>query len=373
MRYLPLLVMASAASLAIGQAPPDTGGAYLMSARTMKAQLVGRDKVTRLLGEVEIVHGSTVLRGDSARVSTLRQQALVWGRVSVTDRDVRMTGRRASYHKETGRAAMHGNPEARDQQWILTADSLAYFRGASRSEAYGNVLIRDTSDLQRARGDLGRYWHQQGYGVLEGGPVLELRERGRKTARVIASERMEVYRQGGMAVASGNVRYAQDTLEHPEGVDWRALLSSETGLRAACGRATYYRDQGRLVLEQEPRAWQPDADLEAGVMALSFRGDTIRGLEAFDSVALRQFLPAAKDTDLLLCDSLWAEFREGKLARALSSGNVWSRYHQSDRGRRLGSNVVQSRVMEFFFDDGRLSRIVIPTPALGAFIGGEGP
>lgn len=354
-------------------AAPDTSGAYLMSAKTMKFQLVGRDKVTRLLGDVEIVHGSTVLRGDSAWVSTQRQQAQIWGRVSVTDREVRMTGRRASYHKETGRAAMHGRAEARDRQWILTADSLAYFRGASRSEAYGSVLIRDTSGLQQARGGFGQFWHQQGYGLLEGSPVLELRERGSMMVRVVASDRMEVYRQGGMAVASGNVRYAQDTLEHPEGFDWQAMLASETGLKAAGGRAAYYRDQGRLVLEQEPRVWQPDAKLEARVMVLSFRGDTLTGLEAFDSVAMRQFLPAARDTDLLRCDSLWAEFHEGKLFRALTSGNVWSRYHQSDRGKLLGSNIVQSRAMEFFFSDGRLSRIVIPTTARGAFIGGERP
>lgn len=355
MRYLPLLVLASAASMATGQAPPDTGGAYLMSARTMKAQLVGRDKVTRLLGEVEIVHGSTVLRGDSAWVSTLKRQAVVWGRVSVTDRDVRMTGRRACYYKELGKAVMHGDPAARDPQWTVSADSLAHFREASRSEAYGNVHIRDTSGLRQAWADFGQYWHQQGYGLLSGNCRLELKEAGQDGARVITSRRMEVYRRGNMATASGDVRYLQDSLQ------------------ASCGRATYYRDQGRLVLEEAPRAWQPDADLEARVMTVGFRGDTVRSLEAFDSVALRQFLPATGDTDLLRCDSLWAGFQDGKLAQARTAGNVWSLFHQADQGRRRGSNIIQSSQMEFYFNEGRLRRIHLPVESRGAFFGEEGP
>ncbi|GEM_PF-1279720 len=337
------------------KATTDTAAPYLMSAQSMKAQLVGNDKVTRLLGEVEIVHGSTVLRGDSAWVSTLKQQAVVWGRVSVTDRDFQMTGRKACYYKATGKAVMHGDPEARDPQWALSADSLAYFREAARSEAYGHVHIIDSAGQQQAWADFGQYWHQQGYGLLTGNPRLEFREKGREDARVITSEKMEVYRQGSMAVANGDVHYVQDSLQ------------------ATCGRAAYYREQGRLVLEQAPRIWQPDAAMEARVMTVGFAGDTIRSLEAFDSVALRQFPPAAGDTDLIRCDSLWAEFRQGRLSQARTAGSVWSLYHQYERGRRRGSNIIQSRLMEFYFGEGKLQRIYIPTEAKGAFFGEEGP
>lgn len=338
-----------------GQDQPDTAQPYLISARTMKAQLLGRDKVTRLLGEVEIVHGSTVLRGDSARVSTLKQQAEVWGRVSLTDRDVQMNGRRACYYKEIGKAVMHGDPVARDPQWTLSADSLAYFRDASRSEAYGRVLIRDSSGLQQARANFGQYWHRQGYGLLTDGPSLEIRERDGGGARVITARKMEVYRQGGMAVATGEVNYVQDSI------------------RAACGRAAYHREQGRLVMEESPRVWQPNADMRARVITMSFAGDTVRGLEAFDSVSLRQFSAATGDTDRIRCDSLWAEFQGGRVSRARTLGNVWSLYHQLEDGKRRGSNIIQSRLMEFFFDQGRLSRINIPVEARGAFFGEGGP
>lgn len=337
-----------------GQIQPDTAQPYLMSANTMKAQLLGKDKVTRLLGQVEIVHGSTVLRGDSAWVSTLKQQAEVWGRVSLTDRDVQMTGRRACYYKELGKAVMHGQPLARDPQWTLSADSLAYFREAARSEAYGRVRIADSSGLQQALADFGQYWHQQGYGLLTGQPRLEIRDREGGRARTVTSQRMEVYRQGSMAVASGQVHFVQDTLE------------------AWCDRAAYYREQGRLAMEGAPRVRQPNTDMRAGLITLSFQGDTVKGLEAFDSVALRQFTASDSDTDLIRCDSLWAEFKDGRIARARTSGRVWSLYHQYEKGRKRGSNMVQSRVMEFYFTEGRLIRINIPAEAKGAFFGEEG-
>lgn len=350
-----LAVMAATSGSGSRLAQPDTAQPYLMSANTMKAQLLGKDKVTRLIGQVEIVHGSTVLRGDSAWVSTLKQQAEVWGRVSLTDREVQMTGRRACYYKALGKAVMHGQPVAKDPQWRLSADSLAYFREASRSEAYGRVIISDSSGLQQASGGFGQFWHQQGYGLLAGEPKLVIKERERMGVRVITAQRMEVYRQGDMAVASGQVHYSQDTLQ------------------AHCERAAYYRREGRLVMEGSPRVWQPNTDMQAKLITLSFAGDTIKGLEAFDSVALRQFEQSAGDTDLIRCDSMWTEFTDGRISKARTSGSVWSLYHQRERGRKRGSNIVQSRMMEFYFSEGRLVRINIPTRAQGAFFGEEGP
>jgi lipopolysaccharide export system protein LptA len=344
-----------------------------MSANTMKAQLLGQDKVTRLLGRVEIVHGSTVLRGDSAWVSTLRQQAEVWGRVSLTDRDIQMTGRRACYYKKIGKAVMHGDPVAKDQQWTLSADSLAYFRETSRSEAYGNVRIADSSGRQQARADFGQYWHQKGYGMLDGSPKLEIREGQGATVRTITSHKMEVYRQGNLAIAKGEVRFVQDSLTVPSPNVGSMGTPSNSGLQASCGLAAYYRDQGRLVLEERPRVWQPGAEMEARVMTLSLNGDTVKSLEAFDSVALRQFTATDEDTDLIRCDSLWAEFQDGRISQAKTCGDVWSLYHQFDQGRKRGSNIVQSRVMEFYFKEGRLARINIPAEARGAFFGEEVP
>ncbi len=338
---------------ASGSAEADTSQPYLISAHSIRAQLVGQDKITRLIGGVEIVHGSTVLRGDSAWVSTQRQQAEVLGRVTVTDRDVQMSGRRANYYKQTGRAVIQGQAEARDLQWILKADSIDYFRQESKSQAYGRVHISDTSGRQQAWAGFGQFWHQKGYGRLTQSPRLALLEEDGKQRSLLA-QTMEVYRQGNIAIASGEVYYYQDSLE------------------AGCGRAVYYRDQGQLVMEEGPRIWQPGARMEAGRIILFFLGDSLRSLEARDSVALYQFRESSSDTDLIRCDSLWADFEGSWLSQARTAGHVWSRYHQREQHGRRGFNLLQSQSMEFYFARGRLRRIVVPQPSRGAFFGEEG-
>jgi len=390
-------LLACLAAALPGQA--DTSQPYLLSAQNMKAQIVGRDKVTRLLGEVEIVHGSTVLKGDSAWVSTLHEKAVVWGRVVVTDRNVQMTGRQAVYYKKLGKAVMHGQPLVHDGQWRISADSLAYFRTMARSDAYGRVAISDSAGLQRATGDIGEYWHDKGYGWLSGNPKIEFREgRDTTTVRTITADRMEIYQQGRMAIATGDVRYAQDSLparlpaeahygtqarsdtngqgvvSPPANTDSQSRRAgTKAGLWASCGRATYYRDQGRLAMEQAPRIWQRDAELTARLVTIGFQGDTIRSLEARDSVQLEQFLPGRADTDRIRCDSLSAQFEDGRLAEARAQGNVWSLYHQVDRGSATGSNIIQSQTMAFHFRDGKIARVSIPAKAKGVYYSQEQP
>ena len=74
----------------------DTTQPYVLSAGNMKIQQLGEDKITWLYGQVEIIHGSTVLKGDTARISTLTEKASVWGKVTIYDRTVKITGRRCS-------------------------------------------------------------------------------------------------------------------------------------------------------------------------------------------------------------------------------------------------------------------------------------
>lgn len=353
-----LTVLAGTAS---GQAPADTGQPYMISARNMKAQISGQDKITRLAGEVELVHGSTVIRGDSAWASSLKEQATIWGRVTITDRDVQMSGHRACYYKKLGKAVLYGNPMAKDGEWTLTAESLAYFREPPQSQAFGRVHIIDSTGKQRAWADQGRFWHRSGYGHLWGRVRLEMEKEGR-SQQTLTAEKIEIYRPQMMAVATGQVHFVQDSSGTSAEPD-----SFSQMLEAACGRATYYRKQGRLAMEISPRIWQPDAELSAQLITIGWERDSLKDLEAWGSVALKQFLPSGRDTDLITCDSLRAEFQQGRLDWARAWGQVWSLYHQKGADKKPGRNIVQGKEMVFRFSEGRLASIRISLRAQGAY------
>jgi lipopolysaccharide export system protein LptA len=348
---IPLSVILSGLILA---APPDTSQPYQVSANSMKVQLVGSDRVTWLKGEVEIVHGPTVIRGDSARVSSLQEKALIWGAVRITDQSASLSGREAVYFKKLGRSVLYGRPRLHDQGWTLEADSLVHLKELARSFAFGNIVMEDSAARNRIEGSYGEYWHQTSYGLLTGRPRFVLVE-GNGRVSSITADRMEVMQARQTAIATGSVMFAGDSL-------W-----------ASAGRMSYFRDQGRILLEDRPRAWREDADLTGRTMELGFDGDSLRSAVARDSAVLRQFLAGTADTDLVRCDSLLVEFSGGKISYARAQGSAWSRYHQTDQGRTSGWNIAAGREMEFFFVQGRIDRLSVGRPARGAYFGKEQP
>jgi len=337
----------------LGTAPQplaDTTQPYVLSADNMKIQQLGDDKITWLYGQVEIIHGSTILKGDTARISTLTEKASVWGRVTIYDKTVKITGRRADYLKPTGRASVFGRPRLNDAGWDLTADSLAYSRPLAKSYAYGQVEMIDSSQHNKLYGDYGEYWHDQGYGFVIGRARMESYDKKNRTKKsVITSNKMEVFQASGLAVATDSVRFAQDSL-------W-----------AACGKMTYFKTAGRMMLEQEPSVWRRDALISGRLMELDLRGDTLRNAWVRDSAMVRQFTEASPDTDIITCDSLKADFDQGQMSYVHAWGRVWCQYHRRQKENSSGRNLAQGQEMEFFMSQGKTQRILMNKKAKGAY------
>jgi lipopolysaccharide export system protein LptA len=329
-------------------AVPDTSQPYMVSANSMKVQMVGQDKVTWLRGEVEIIHGPTIIRGDSARVSTVLEQALIWGHVRITDQTARLSGQSAVYHKKFGRSVLHGRPDLKDAGWTLTADSLVHLKDLAKSYAYGHVGMEDSSAKNMIEGDYGEYWHEKSYGLLSGNPKYTITNGDRKVSTITA-DRMEAYQESQTAIATGNVQYSEDSV-------W-----------ASAGRMSYFKNQGRMFLEDQPRVWRIDSDLSGRTIELIFQHDSLKNSVVRDSVVLRQFLSEQGDTDLIRSDSLWMEFSQGKISQARAAGSAWSRYHQFEKGKVTGWNITSGNQMEFYFNQGKIDRINVSSDAKGAY------
>jgi lipopolysaccharide transport protein LptA len=336
--------------LSVASPVQDTTQPYALSADKMRVQAVDGDKITWLYGHVEIVHGSTILKGDTARISNKTQKASVWGRVTILDKSMQIKAKKADYSKPISRANLYGRPRLNDAGWDLSADSMAYSRVLSKSYAYGHVEMCDSSRQNWLFGDYGEYWHDRGYGFVTGSPRMEIRDKknSAKTS-MINSEKMEVFQDRQLALATGSVSFAQDSL-------W-----------ASCGRMSYFKEQGRLVLEEAPAIWRLDSRITGRMVEMNLKGDTLRSAMVRDSSSIMQFTAASGDTDLISSDSLWAEFDGNKLSYAHAWGNVFARYHHRERGKTTGKNLSQGQEMQFYFNQGKPSRVLIEKGARGAY------
>ncbi|MDI6739119.1 MAG: LptA/OstA family protein [Candidatus Edwardsbacteria bacterium] len=332
-------------------AAADASQPYLVSANAMKVQSLPADRITWLFGNVEITHGATVLRGDSAWASSASDKAVIWGHFRMTDRTVVITGAKAVYTKQQGRAVVYGAPKASDNGWNMDADSIVYLKSLTRSQAYGRVRLSDSTGRNRVFGSYGEYWHDKAYGVLTGRPkfVMSSEDTAKKPSFIYA-DTMEIEQNGALAVGTGDVRYEGDSV-------W-----------ASCGRLSYYKPQGRIVLERQPRIWEPGSEIRARDITMQLEGDAFKTVWARDSVTLLQFGASSPDTDMITGDSLWAAFEQKKIARAKVMDNAWSRYHQLAKDKTAGRNLAAGALMDFTFRDGRIARITITGGARGAYL-----
>jgi lipopolysaccharide export system protein LptA len=322
----------------------------MVSSNAMKVQSLPDDRITWMFGSVAITHGATVLHGDSAWASSVHGTATIWGHFRLIDRTAVITGQKAVYDKAAGRAVVYGHPRASDNGWDMDADSIVFIKPLDRSFAYGTVTLADTAGRSRVDGSYCEYWHDRAYGLLTGRPRFTMINRdSARPSSLVDADRMEIEQGGRKAVGSGNVQYQGDSV-------W-----------ASCQRLTYYKEQGRIELEQEPRIWQQGSDLRAAAIELRLEGDSLRTAWGRDSVTLRQFAAESPDTDVITGDSLWADFEHRKIARARVMSDAWSRYHQQAGGRMVGRNLAAGAAMDFTFSDGRISRITISTGARGAY------
>ncbi len=345
MALIHLLVLAVLAAAA-----PDTGQPYMISANAMKVQSLPDDRITWMYGRVEIIHGATVLHGDSAWASSVHGTATIWGHFRLTDKTTVITGHKAVYDKAAGRAVVYGRPRASDNGWNMDADSIVFIKPLDRSFAYGTVALADTAGRNRVDGSYCEYWHDRAYGLLTGRPRFTMvSQDSAKPSSFIDADQMEIEQGGRVAVGSGNVQYQGDSV-------W-----------ASCQQLTYHKEQGKIELQVAPRIWQQGSDLSAAAIELWLEGDSLRTAWGRDSVTLRQFAPDAPDTDVITGDSLWADFEHRKIARARVINDAWSRYHQQAAGRMVGRNLAAGAAMDFTFSDGRISRITISTGAHGAY------
>lgn len=149
-------------------------------------------------------------------------------------RPVEIQSDEMSFAREGGLTVFKGNVHVNHQPTTMTADEVAATSGNRKATAEGSVKVVDSGMAATLTCGQLEYKDQMRYITAHDSPKLGTVDSDGFPV-TMESRQMEFFSEQHMAVANQNVK-----ITHLEGT-------------AKAGRATYLKDEGRLVMEDEPR------------------------------------------------------------------------------------------------------------------------
>jgi lipopolysaccharide export system protein LptA len=157
------------------------------------------------------------------------------GETKITNkRPVEINSNELTFNRATGLTVFKGAVQVKHQPTLMDADEVQAVSGNRQATAEGNVQVVDSGMSATLTCGHLEYKDQMRYITAHDSPKMTTVDNDGNPV-TMESRQMEFFSQQHMAVANQNVKV-------------NALQG-----RATAGRATYLKDEGRMVLEEEPK------------------------------------------------------------------------------------------------------------------------
>ena len=308
------------------------------------AQIYQNREFVVFRGNVKVVDGTTVMRGNEASYDRKQRIAILRGDVKIQDRGTEITGQEAIFDRNRELSIITGNPALRDSVRTLHADRIEYDRGRDVATAIGNVDAEDRAESTRVRAGRLRYDRRADYAWAEDSPHLTLTESGGH-ATEIRSDSLRFDNTRSRVHAVGNVRIDRDSLH------------------ATCGRASFYRNEDRALLLDEPRAVSPEGIARGDSMEVRFRGGKIASLQMRPRASVEYEERSATgrgERNTVAGDTITLYLDSDRAREAFIVGHAKSLYWPSSvDSSQGGRNDATGDTIRVAFEDGKPRRATV--------------
>lgn len=204
-----------------------------------------------------------------------------------------------------GRNAYILTPEYR-----LGGDDLYYDEGRGYGEAKRNVTMRSLKDDVTIRGQVGRYWREQGVAKVSGSPVMESIMDGDTlymAADSLISREAKLENQKSMLFAFRNVK----------------IFKSD--LQGTCDSLSFNRTDSLMYMHRNPTLWSEQSQIVGDTIRLHMRNKTIDRMYIFSNSFITSE-DSLKNYNQVKGRNMVAYFQNGRMRRVNVNGNGESIY-----------------------------------------------
>lgn len=236
-----------------------------------------------------------------------------------------------------GRNAYIVTPEYR-----LGGEELYYDEGRGYGEAKKNVTMRALKDDVTVRGQIGRYWRDQGVARVSGSPVMETVMDGDTlymAADSLVSREAKLEGQKSMLFAYRNVK----------------IFKSD--LQGTCDSLSYNRTDSLMYMHRNPTLWSDQSQIVGDTIRMHLRNKTIDRMYVFSNSFITSE-DTLKNYNQVKGRNMVAYFQNGRIRRVNVNGNGESIYFALEGDTVLtGMNKAVCSDMVLNFVDTKLKNI----------------
>lgn len=332
------------------EAPRITHGALLI---TSERALITPDRdIVTLRGNVRMEDTLRLATARTGMYNRFTRRLDMTGDVRGRGPEGLFTAGNLTWDRTTGHIVLRDSPSLSEPTRILWADRIEMFSGARAGEAIGDVRILLLPDTTWVYGQTARHEEVTGRTVLTGDPRLVAPARGLEPGMEVLADTLILDETQRRGEARGNVQIRRGEL------------------RARGGRALFLMPEDRMLLYDQPVAWEPDGEIRADTMSVRTSGGDADQLRAFGRVMVR-YEPREKpgETNIVVGDTLNAALREGAVTDMVVSGRAASLHVPAtlDLLQGSGRNFCRGGTIHVFLRDGEARRVDLISRASGVY------
>ncbi len=312
--------------------------------------------VQELVGNVKLVQGKTTIVCDRAVQKPHARIYELVGNVRITDTKRTLLADKVFVYEKEQKQIASGHVVSTTARDTTRADRMTYFRDSNRVLSEGSVSMVDIKRHTVVAGNVADYYRDTDFGVVsDSARLVQYDSLWTEQTRILA-DTLKLVNGGKTTVAVNNV----------------AIYKKET--TATCGRATYFRDAGKIVLDRTPVIEQGNQRVEGDSLQIFLKDAKMT------QAVMRGHASAVSDAaasapgrwqNKLAGQEIRFYFEDEKITKAVVTSQATSLYHIIDGDTYKGANELSGDVITVQFNEGSADQVIVrsnPDVAAGSYL-----
>jgi len=355
--------------------------------RSQKLELIKADKITsftqggityrRLVGDVRLKRGETLLRCDLAEFQVEKDEARLSGQVSITTKTAELSAKTARYFGDREYVEMLGQARFVDDPFILTAEKLGYYIEQKKVLATDTPVLVDSGSTLTA--DTIFYYEDSQLGDARGNALMintadSLSVRGQHLLYFSGKDSLLSYGNAEFrkwSAADTSLRIESDSLSLEDGFffAWPGVVLHNGETVGTCGQAVYMQDDEVAIMRTNPVLKKDDFVLTGDLFNLHMRAGELVSVYVPEDPHFTQqkYLKDSSYTDWLDGKVMAVEFEQGQPRTVTLVEMATSFFNVIEDGEFKGSNKVSGDTLVILLSDSSITDIQVTGGAVGRY------
>ncbi len=304
-----------------------------------------KEEIFHFQDSVEVINPDYRIYCDTMQYNTITEVTKFYGPTEIISDSNYIYCEKGWYDTKQDISRFSRNAIFQTQNELIRGDSLYYDRNNGIGEAYGNVIIKDSTQKVLLKGQIGYFHEKTDESMLTGDAVF-----------------IQIIEEGdSLFMHADTLRSAVDSLGINKIINaYYGVKIFQTDLQGICDSLSYSFADSVIRLYQSPLLWVEENQLSSEYMELHTKNNKPHNLDLIGSA----FIISQEDSlkfNQIKGKNMTAYFKNEVLHKIMVSGNAQAIYYLKDEddGETIGVNKSESSYITLYLKDKEIHKIIL--------------